>query len=89
MRVILLIGVVLFCCRYKGNWGVLFVLALFYIFLIFGIALHYFMVVLPFSIFLLIAVLDYLQGKGWLRKPVAAVLAFMGVMASVLVNVPA
>ena len=89
MRVLILIGVVLFCCRHKGNWGILFVLALFNIFLISAILVHYYMVVLPFSIFLLIAVLDYLQGTGWLRKPVATILAFMGVIVSVLVNVPA
>ncbi len=84
---LILLGVVIFCYRHKSFRWLVFTLFVFYALLLFSMFLHYHLIVIPFIIFLLISILEYLQQRNIITHTVTVFLVIGGVLGSTATNI--
>ena len=81
------LGVIFFCYRHKSSRWLVFPLFVFYALLIFSCWLIYHMIVMPFIIFLLISILEYLQKRNIITHTVTGCLVIASVLGSTATNI--
>ena len=84
---LILLGVAFFCFRHKSSWWLVFPLFVFYALLFFGVWQHYYKIVIPFSVFLLISIWEYLQQRNIITHTVTVFFVIAGVLGTTAKNI--
>ncbi len=80
-------NICLFCYNRKGNWGILFSLFVFLILLLPSPYSYYYKIITPFSVFLFIVAVEYVERKITLSRRKAIVLSFVCIIGATGFNV--
>ncbi len=86
-ELLLMAGLILFCYNHKKHWGLLFSLLVFKCILALGAITHYYQIILPFSIFLLISLVAYMENKFVLSRRIVIPISFALIICSTVFNV--
>ncbi len=86
VKLLVFVGAYIFCYNHKGSWGILFSLLVFLCLLLTSLYAHYYNVLTPFGIFLLIVAVEYVERKLYLSKRVVVVLSLVCIIGSIGCN---
>lgn len=86
LQILFIASIILFCYKHKGHWGVLFSLLVFVCLLALGSLGYYYYTILPFSIYLLITAVEYMQKKFELSKRKVITMSFCIIICSTIIN---
>ena len=87
IHILILLGAIFFCYQHKSSWWLVFPLFVFYALLFFGLWPHYYVAVIPFIIFLLISILEYLQQRNIITHTVTVFLVIASILGSTATNI--